>query len=88
MKRIKKESKKGQAFLAHYERATAESVEQFYKNPSANKIRIERDLRLRMQREKGRGFKIICGNCCLFTAAWLVPNGLRVETRYESYILV
>ena len=88
MKRIKKDSKKGQAFLARYERATAESVRQFYKQPSANKIEIEATLRLQMQREKGRGFKIICGSNFFFTAAWLVPDGLRVETSGDSYILV
>ena len=88
MKRIKKESKKGQAFLARYERVTAESVRQLYKRPSANKIRIELALRLQMRREKGRDFKIIRGNHYFFTAAWLVSNGLRVETGHNSYILV
>ena len=88
MKRIKEESKKGQAFLARYERATAESVKQFYGRPSADKIRIEQRLRLVMQDEKGKGFKIIGGNTFYFTAAWLVSNGLRVETVGSSYILV
>ena len=88
MKRVKKESKKGQAFLARYERATAKSVKQFYRQPSADKKRIEQYLRLIMQDEKGKGFKIIGGNSFYFTAAWLVSNRLRVETVGSSYILV
>lgn len=88
MIRLKKESKKGQMFLARYKRATAKSVKQFYKKPSANKIEIELGLRQIMQGEKGKGFKIISGNTFTFTAAWLTSKGLRVKTARDSYILI
>lgn len=88
MKRIKKESKKGQIFLALYNSATTESVKQFYGRPSSRKIEIELELRQIMQGEKGKGFKIIRGNNFYFTAAWLTSDGLRVETGWDSYILI
>lgn len=88
MIQLKKESKKGQMFLARYKSATAQSVKQFYKKPSANKIKIESVLRQIMQGEKGKDFKIISGNTFTFTAAWLTPKGLRVKTVRDSYILI
>ena len=88
MKRIKKESKKGQIFLARYKSATAESVKQFYGRPSSRKIEIELGLRHIMQGEKGKGFKIISGNGFYFTAAWLTSGGLRVKTAWDSYIII
>ena len=88
MLRVKRESKAGQSFLARYERATARSVEQFYKKPSSEKINIERHLLQAMLSEKGEGYKVIAGNAFYFTAAWLTPEGLRVETVGSSYIIV
>lgn len=87
MKRIKKSSKVGSYYLRRYERAKATSVEQFYKQPSSAKIEAEKACLCRMIQEHGEYYKILGGNLCMFTAAWRTAEGLRVETRKNSYLV-
>lgn len=87
MKRIKKSSKVGNLYLRLYEEAKATSVEQFYKKPSSAKISIEEFLQQKMRLEHGENYKVIRGNSYSFTAAWIVADGLRVETHLCSYLI-
>lgn len=87
MKRIKKSSKAGSYYLYRYEHAKATSVKQFYKQPSIAKIEAEKECLCRMWREHGEDYKILGGNASIFTAAWRTAEGLRVETRENSYLV-
>lgn len=88
MKRIKKSSKAGSWYLYLYEHAKATSVKQFYKRPSSAKVAAEKECLCRMRQEHGEGYKILGGNLFLFIAAWRTAEGLRVETRVNSYLVV
>ena len=87
MKRIKKSSKAGSLYLYRYEHAEATSVEQFYKRPSSAKVRVEKECLKKMFAENGEGYKILSGNIFKFTAAWRTAEGLRVETRENSFLV-
>ena len=87
MKRIKKSSKFGRAYLDMYERAKATSIRQLYKQPSRAKVWAEEDCLQKMAQEHGEGYKILGGNHQVFTAAWRAPEGLRVETAKNSYLI-
>ena len=87
MKRIKKSSKAGSSYLYKYEHAKATSVEQFYKQPSSAKIVAEKECLCRMRQEHGKDYRILGGNVHVFTAAWRTAEGLRVETRENSYLV-
>ena len=87
MKRIKKSSKAGSFYLYKYEHAKATSVKQFYKQPSSAKIEAEKECLCRMRQEHGKYYKILGGNAHAFTAAWMTAEGLRVETRKNSYLV-
>lgn len=87
MKRISKNSKKGRGFLLRYEKASAICVAEVYKNPSLNKRMADFKCYSLFQAEDGRRYRIISHNTFAFTAAWTVPQGLRVETYGASYII-
>lgn len=87
MKRIKKSSKVGSQYLRRYECAEATSIEQFYKRPSSAKILAEKECLRIMAQEHGEGYKILGGSTHKFTAAWVTPEGLRVETAENSYLI-
>lgn len=88
MKRIKKSSKAGSWYLYMYEHAKATSIKQFYKQPSSAKVVAEEKCLCRMRQEHGEDYKILSGNLYSFTAAWRTTEGLRVETRINSYLVV
>ena len=87
MKRIKKETRVGAYYIAKYQMAHAKSVTEFYKAPSELKKAAERHLLSLMASEEGRSYKIIGGNCFYFTAAWQTPEGLRIITPGNSYLI-
>lgn len=87
MKRIKKSSKAGSSYLYKYEHAEATSVKQFYKQPSNVKVYAEKECLKKMFTENGEGYKILSGNTFTFTAAWRTADGLRVETRVNSFLI-
>lgn len=87
MKTINKNTKKGQAFIAMYNRATATSIYECYASPSTAKTRAEVWCRAQMCNENGNGFRILSYNTMKFTAAWMVGDVLRVETADNSYIV-
>ena len=87
MKRIKKSSKIGNHYLCLYRNAEATSVKQFYKKPSSAKLYIEKVLLWKMKQEQGKNYKVISGNTFCFTAAWMVADGLCVETPHKTYLI-
>lgn len=87
MKRIKKSSRVGSWYLYRYEQAKATSVKQFYKQPSSAKVIIEATCLYKMRQEHGEGYRILGGNSYSFIAAWRTAEGLRVETRINSYLV-
>ena len=87
MKIIGKNSKRGRHYLYAYEHSTMYSLFDAYKKPSSRKIQADKDCRSLYGKEQGYIYKIIAANTFTFTAAWRIPQGLRVETAYNSYII-
>lgn len=87
MKTVNKNTKKGQAFIAMYNRATATSIRECYSSYSWAKARAE-ILRIgEMVKEGGDNYRILSYNTMQFTCGWITPAGLRIETANNSYIV-
>lgn len=69
-------------FMSHYF-----SVNQFYSNPSCNKVRAERDCINRMIELEGTGYKVLGGNSMFFTCGYMdkSENTLYIETHCNTY---
>lgn len=87
MQTIKNTTKRGQRFIRAYENSGCFDLWDCYGRFSSAKARAEDCCREQMEKENGMGFKIISFNTCTFTAAWLVPGGLRVETAQNSFFV-
>ena len=87
METIKANTKQGQAYETRYNRATACTLSDCYRNPSTNKTRADYLCRRMMMEEGGQGYKVISYNCNFFTVGWRTPEGLRIETAYRSIIV-
>lgn len=69
-------------FMSHYF-----SVNQFYSNPSYNKVQAERDCINRMVELNGTGYKVLGGNSMFFTCGYMdkSENTLYIETHCNTY---
>ena len=89
MKTIKATTKVGKHFWLAYVLAKAENVSEAYKQPSSRKIAIDKELQALCAKEGGSNYKIISAGTSCFTAAWTIKGkGLRVETKYNSYLII
>lgn len=73
--------------MARYNWSNIGNVRVAYKNPSQDKIQADNDCFAMCKEEGGYDYRIISYNCQAFTAAWRTDEGLRVKTRYNSYII-
>lgn len=87
MKTIKAHTKQGQRFTTSYNRATAASLAECYNRPSTEKTMADYFCRLQMIKDGGNGYKVISYNTFTFSVAWRVPQGLRIETSCNSYLV-
>ena len=91
MKTLNKNTKQAQHFISAYNRAEYTTVNSFYKNPSYEKIRAEQKIFERMSHNGGYGYRILGGNCMMFTAGYTIENGdkkgLIIETAYNTYFI-
>lgn len=87
---MKKYTKRQAQFIIAYENAKYKSVNELYKDPSHNKIRIEYRIREIMEKKNGYDYRVLCGNCMFFTCGYKYRNCdgntvLRIETYANSY---
>lgn len=87
MTTIKATTKQAQGFIESYNRATATTLSDVYGSYSTAKARAFRYCMERVEEENGYGPRIISCNCNVFTFAFKVDNGLRVETAQNSYFI-
>lgn len=87
MQTVKSTTKRGAAFIASYNYSNARRLSDVYGRYSCAKAAAENDCLRWCDEEGGQGFKIISHNSNFFSAAWLVADGLRVETPGGSYIV-
>lgn len=87
MTTIKATTKQAQGFIKSYNRATATTLNDVYGSYSTAKARAFRYCMERVEKENGNRPRIISSNCNVFTFAFLVDNGLRVETAQNSYFI-
>lgn len=85
---INKNTKRGQALINHYNRATATTIHEAYKNPSGHKVAAFTRIKLWMEREKGRDMRITGKSCHSFSCAFKNKSGnLVYVTRDNDYIV-
>lgn len=87
MTTIKATTKQAQRFIESFNRATATTLNDVYGRCSTEKWRAFRYCMDIMQKENGNRPRIISSNCNVFTFAFQVDNGLRVETAQNSYFI-
>ena len=91
MKHISKNSQKGMHYLHSFEVARAKDIdclEKVYGRYSNEKARAFFSCELQRIKENATsGGYIIGSNCNVFTYAFETPEGLRVETACNSYII-
>ena len=61
------------------------SVEMAYVKPSENKLRIEQEIKRRMQAEGGVDYRVLYANCHTFATAYVAENILVVDTKTATY---
>lgn len=61
------------------------SVEMAYVKPSENKLRIEQEIKRRMQAEGGVDYRVIYAKCQDFATAYVAENILVVDTKAVTY---
>ena len=86
MKTINKNTK-GRYYIDAYNRSKWYDVYDAYKRPSSAKVNACNHCLNMCQQENGEDFRVISAGCSFFSVAWRVPEGLRVETRANSYII-
>ena len=84
---INAKTKAGQRWLFRYENSRAKTLEEVYKNCSDRKREAYAACLQLCRAEGGTGFKIIGARPQFFSVGWLIDNGLRVKTVYNSYII-
>lgn len=68
-----------------YYRSIFTSLEMAYAKPSENKLRIEQEIKQRMQAEGGVDYRVIYAKCQDFTTAYIAENILVVDTKTATY---
>ena len=87
MTTINKNTKKGQYYIDAYNRSKIVGIYDAYARPSSTKVRAYNYYYCICQNEKGKDFRIISTSGRFFSIAWKVPEGLRVETYGNSYLI-
>lgn len=87
MRTINANTRKGMALMDAYNRSNIYDIYDAYERPSVEKVRADSDCRKLCNREGGFGYMIISYNTFAFSVAWRTPEGLRVETAQNSYIV-
>lgn len=67
-------TKKQQAIIDNYKRATARCLDDIYANYSVFKARAERQILNEMESVNGWGYKITGANCNTFSCAYLMTD--------------
>ena len=84
---INKNTQKGQRYINAYNYSKIVGIYDAYTKPSSAKVRAYNYCHCICQRENGKDFRIISAGCQFFSVAWRVPEGLRVETYANSYLI-
>lgn len=87
MKTINANTKRANEFINAYNRATAIELWEVYGTYSPAKARAEIWCREQMYKESGNGYRILSANSFSFTCGWINPEGLRIETASNSYLV-
>lgn len=87
MKTLSPNSKHAAYWRRAYDRSKHSTLEQVYITYSREKGLAYRYCRRQMDEEHGANFKIVSYNSMQFSAGWTTFEGLRIETRDNSYLI-
>lgn len=87
METINKNTKKGQYYIERYNYSEMYDIWGAYSKPSSAKVSVYNNCLNMCQQENGEDFRVISRGCHYFIVAWRVPEGLRVETYGNSYLI-
>lgn len=76
---MKATTKQAAHYLNLYNRSTHTSVKDFYKKASFEKRKAETLILMQMRDNNGTGYKVLCGSCFTFTAAYRCGSNLVIE---------
>ena len=85
---LKKETKRGQGFIYAYNVSKFSTINEAYGRPSLAKCAAFRRCVDMCNKKNGHDLKITGAGNFFFSVAWLTDAGLRVETAYNSYIII
>ena len=88
MTTIKSTTKKGQAMLASARRCAGYELRDVYGSYSNAKRYAYEDCKRMCANEDGKNFHITSFNSHGFSVAWYSPQGVRIETPFNSYIII
>lgn len=80
-------SKRARAWVRAYDLAKYSCLEQVYRTYSREKGLAYRACFNMMRDECGENFKIVSFNSMQFTTGWTTFEGIRIETRDNSYLI-
>lgn len=84
---IKSTTKKGQTMINKANYSEGFFLTQVYENASPAKYRAWDYCYRLCQEENGENFHIISHNTFSFSVAWFIPEGVRIETANNSYLV-
>jgi hypothetical protein len=87
MTKLNKTTKKAQAFIDSYERATGTTLSDIYGSYSSAKAQAERDCRDRMAQLNAYDFRMMSGNSFAFTCGYRTDDTLYIETSANTYAI-
>ena len=87
MTTIKGTTKKGKEMIKKAQYNEGYSLNEVYGNYSHAKQKAWEDCLKMCIEENGESFHIISHNSFSFSVAWYVPQGLRIETSCNSYLV-
>lgn len=87
MRIIKKETRQGQNMRARASVFEGYDIRDVYDNPSPAKVFSFNECRAMCEREGGWGFHICSHNTFSYSVAWATPDGMRIETANNSYLV-
>lgn len=85
---LKKETKRGQEFIYAHKMSRYTDIHEAYGRPSSAKCAAFRKCVEMCNKENGMRLRITRAGRHFFSVAWLTDAGLRVETAYNSYIII
>ena len=83
--KLNKTTKKARHFINEYKNSHINSVRNFYKTCSCEKVIAEERIKNTMIKNDGNDYRILSGNSFNFTCGYCIGNTLIIETSANTF---